>query len=325
MRTNFDSQRIAKYLASAGVASRRDVEKMIAEKRVSVDGATLDTPAFKVTGREAILVDGKPVRRPGVARLWRYHKPVGLVTSNKDPEGRSTIFDSLPKELPRVVTIGRLDLNTEGLLLLTNDGELARGLELPATGLERTYRARAYGRVQQQELDRLRDGIVHEGVEYRAIIAKLERSIGANCWIDVTLTEGKNREVRRALESLGIKVNRLIRVSYGPVRLDDLAVGQVAEITAADLLADFSELIARDRRPDPSRGVKAGVGKTEAREAKRPPAKSGVPQKRRQTVPDRTEWTSGAPRPASRTRPGRAPAASRPKGNGGNRSGPRKP
>ena len=158
-----DGERIAKYLASAGVASRRDVERLITDGRVSVDGKVLDTPAFKVTGREKILVDGKPIARPERARLWRYHKPEGLVTTNKDPEGRPTIFGGMPQDMPRVVTVGRLDLNTEGLLLLTNDGELARALELPSTGLQRTYRARAYGRIEQKELDRLREGIVHEG------------------------------------------------------------------------------------------------------------------------------------------------------------------
>jgi len=255
-----EGERIAKYLASAGVASRRDAEKLIAEGRITVDGKKLDTPAFKVTGKEKILLDGQPVRRPDVARLWRYHKPAGLVTTNKDPEGRPTIFDELPKDLPRVVTIGRLDLNTEGLLLLTNDGELARGLELPATGLERKYRARAYGRIEQRELDKLRDGVVHEGEEYRSIVAKLDRVTGSNCWIDVSLAEGKKREVRRALESLGLKVNRLIRVSYGPFELDDLGPGALEEVPPASLLAEVSQFISEKRRPNPfkSRDVLRG-------------------------------------------------------------------
>ncbi len=276
-----DGERIAKYLASAGVASRRDVEKMIAEGRVKVDGRVLDTPAFKVTGREKILIDNNPVSRPDVTRMWRYHKPAGLVTTNKDPEGRPTIFDELPKDLPRVVTIGRLDLNTEGLLLLTNDGELARGLELPATGLERKYRARAYGRIEQRELDRLRDGIVHEGEEYRSIIAKLDRVTGSNCWIDVTLAEGKKREVRRALESLGLKVNRLIRVSYGPFELDDLGPGALEEIPAASLLAEVSQFISERRRPQPfsRRDVKRGKPQHEKQE--KPKGKSAPAHKPR--------------------------------------------
>ena len=160
-----EGERIAKYLASAGLASRREIERFILDGRVVVDGVKLESPAFKVTGPERILVDGKPVARPSVSRLWRYHKPAGLVTTNQDPDGRPTIFDMLPGELPRVLTIGRLDLNTEGLLLLTNDGGLARALELPSTGLERTYRARAYGRITQPDLDRLRDGVVVDGVE----------------------------------------------------------------------------------------------------------------------------------------------------------------
>jgi 23S rRNA pseudouridine2605 synthase len=251
-----DGERIAKYLASAGVASRRDAEKLIAEGRVTVDGRKLDTPAFKVTGKEKILVDGQPVRRPESTRLWRYHKPAGLVTTNRDPEGRPTIFGALPRDLPRVVTIGRLDLNTEGLLLLTNDGEFSRALELPATGLERKYRARAFGKVQQKDLDKLRDGIEYDGVEYRSIIAKLDRVQGSNSWIDLTLTEGKKREARRALESLGLKVNRLIRISYGPIELLDLPVGAVEEVSAAELLAEFGSLMPERRRPDPFRDRK---------------------------------------------------------------------
>jgi 23S rRNA pseudouridine2605 synthase len=248
-----EGERIAKYLASAGIASRRDVEKMIAEGRVVVDGQKLETPAFKVTGREAILVDGKPVRRPEATRLWRYHKSSGLVTTNKDPEGRATIFEALPKSLPRVVTIGRLDLTTEGLLLLTNDGELARALELPATGLARKYRARAYGRIEQKDLDKLRDGITHEGVEYRSIIATLDRATGSNTWINITLSEGKKREVRRALESLGLQVNRLIRISYGPMELGELEPGAVEEVEPAELLAQFADHIPERRRPKPFR------------------------------------------------------------------------
>ena len=230
-----EGERIAKYLARCGVASRREIESLISEGAVAVNGRKLDTPAFKVTGRERITVNGELVKRPERTRLWRYHKPAGLVTTNSDPEGRATVFQELPKSLPRTVTIGRLDLTTEGLLLLTNDGELARKLELPDTGLTRTYRARAHGRVTPEALKALKDGVTtDDGETYGSIIAELERELGANSWLRVSLQEGRKREVRRALEAVGLMVNRLIRVSYGPFELGKLQPGAVEEVPESD-------------------------------------------------------------------------------------------
>ncbi|MBS0384666.1 MAG: rRNA pseudouridine synthase [Proteobacteria bacterium] len=225
-----DGERVAKVLARAGVCSRRDAERLIAEGRVKLNGQTLETPAVKVSASDQITVDGRPVGVAPATRLWRYHKPAGLVTTHRDPAGRQTVFQHLPPELPRVISVGRLDLTSEGLLLLTNDGELARKLELPSSGWRRRYRARAFGRITQAELDRLKNGVSIEGVNYRGIEARLERSQGANAWITLTLSEGKNREVRRVLEALGLKVNRLIRVSYGPFELGTLATGEVEEV-----------------------------------------------------------------------------------------------
>ena len=223
-------ERIAKYLARAGVASRRECERLIEQGVVTVDGVTLTSPAFKVTGGEDIRVDGSRVGGKEETRLFRFHKPSGLVTTHKDPEGRPTVFDALPKGLPRLISIGRLDLTTEGLLLLTNDGALARHLELPATGWVRRYRVRVYGRPDPKKLEALTKGITVDGVKYEPIQASLERSQGANAWLKVALKEGKNREIRNVMEALELKVNRLIRVSYGPFQLGSLPVGEVEEI-----------------------------------------------------------------------------------------------
>jgi 23S rRNA pseudouridine2605 synthase len=223
-------ERIAKWLARAGVASRRESETLIERGKVTVNGRKLTSPAFKVTGEETIQVDGKRIKTPEPTRLWRYHKPSGLITTTTDPAGRRTIFDELPGHLPRTVTVGRLDLTTEGLLLLTNDGELARTLELPRNEFKRRYRARAHGQVTREKLDALKAGIIVDGVEYAPILAELERETGANNWIGVELTEGKKREVRRALESVGLEVNRLIRTHYGPFELADLRPGAVEEV-----------------------------------------------------------------------------------------------
>jgi|SRR5689334_12896279 23S rRNA pseudouridine2605 synthase len=226
----FPGDRIAKVMARAGLCSRRDAERLIAEGRVSLNGTVLTSPAVNVGPEDSVLVDGRPLPQAERPRLWRYHKPAGLLVSNRDPRGRPTIFDRLPAELPRVVSVGRLDFNTEGLLLLTNDGELARELELPATAWLRRYRVRAFGVVDPKALARLKDGITIEGIRYGAIEAALERVQGDNAWLVFGLREGKNREVKKVCEHLGLKVNRLIRISFGPFMLGDLPRGAVEEI-----------------------------------------------------------------------------------------------
>jgi len=223
-------ERIAKLLARVGLCSRRDAERWIAAGRVSVDGQVLSSPAMTVTAANDVRVDGTPLPGPERPRLWRYHKPAGLVTTHRDEKGRPTVFDALPKELPRVISVGRLDLTSEGLLLLTNDGALARRLELPATGWLRRYKVRVHGAVDPDRLAALEKGITIEGVAYGPIRASLERRQGSNAWIALALREGKNREVRRVLEHLGLPVTRLIRLSFGPFQLGNLARGEVAEV-----------------------------------------------------------------------------------------------
>ena len=226
--------RIAKLLARAGVASRREVERMIADGRVAIEGKVLETPATILTSLRGVTVDGKPVERAEPARVFAFHKPAGLITAERDPRGRPTIYtalrNALPRNAPRVMPVGRLDMNTEGLLLLTNDGALKRSLELPASNVPRTYRVRAFGDITQAQLDELIEGIEIDGVRYGKIEADLERGSGRNRWIIMTLTEGKNREVRRVLEHLGLQVSRLLRIGYGPFNLGDLPRGATAEI-----------------------------------------------------------------------------------------------
>lgn len=264
-----EPERIAKVMARAGVASRRDSEAMIAEGRVSVNGTVLESPALDVKPTDIVLVDGEPLPARERTRLWLYHKPRGVVTTNFDPEGRPTVFDALPEDLPRVLTIGRLDINTEGLLLLTNDGGLARVLELPETGWLRRYRVRAFGEVTQDVLDTVKDGVTIDGIHYGPVTARFERQQGFNTWLTVDLREGKNREVKTVLEHLGLTVNRLIRISFGPFQLGDLPEGEADEIRsrvlqdqlgtelAAQAGADF-ESPRRDALPAAPRPAPAG-------------------------------------------------------------------
>lgn len=226
----FEGERIAKVLARAGVCSRRDAERMIAEGRVAVDGSVLTSPAVNVTRRNAITVDGAPVAPTDETRVWRYHKAPGAITTARDPKGRPTVFDHLPEGIPRVVSVGRLDFNTEGLLLLTNDGELARYLELPKNAWTRRYRVKVNGRVDQRKLSSVASGATIDGVRYRPVRIEVESDEGENHWLSVTINEGKNREVRNIMAYLGLKVARLVRVEYGPFSLGALPRGAVEEV-----------------------------------------------------------------------------------------------
>lgn len=247
-----DRPRIAKRLARAGICSRRDAERWIAERRVAVNGHVLDSPAVTVGPEDRVTVDGRPLPQPEPTRLWRYHKPAGLITTRRDPQGRPTVFDRLPASLPRVISVGRLDLSSEGLMLLTNDGALARHLELPTTGWRRRYRVRVHGKVDQPRLRTLAQGVTVSGIVYGPIDARLDREQGANAWLTLALQEGKNREVRRVLESLGLVVTRLIRVAYGPFQLGTLKSGDVAPVTPSvlrDQLGGKGPMLARRSTP----------------------------------------------------------------------------
>lgn len=228
--TGGGAERIARRLARAGIASRREAERIIEAGRVTVNGRRIDSPALNVTSADRITVDGRPVEAPEPARLWRYHKPAGLVTTARDEKGRPTVFERLPAEIGRVMSVGRLDMASEGLLLLTNDGALKRQLELPSTGWLRKYRVRVHGAPQEAMLEHLRRGITIGGERFQPMTVALDRVQGANAWLTVGLREGRNREVRRAMEEIGLVVNRLIRTSYGPFRLGELAAGAVEEV-----------------------------------------------------------------------------------------------
>jgi 23S rRNA pseudouridine2605 synthase len=286
-----EPQRIAKLLARAGIASRREVERMIEERRIAIDGVAVEKPATLLTSLHGVTVDGKPVKEPSPARLFRYHKPVGLLTTERDPQGRATIYDRLPAGLPRLMPVGRLDINTEGLLLLTTDGGLKRQLELPSSGIERTYRARVFGEVSQDQLEGLIDGLEIDGMRYGAIDANLERRTGRNAWVELKLTEGKNREVRRVLEHLGLRVSRLIRTAYGPFELADLPAGAVDEVRQHDLVVFRKELSSPRFRGEGDHAKHGGGARAE-----RAPASTGAA---RRPLPRR----SGGP--PSRRKPGR--------------------
>jgi len=226
-----NKERIAKRMARAGVCSRREAEAMILGRRVKVNGKLIDSPALNVSPEDVILVDNKPIASAEPTRLWLYHKAAGLMTTHKDPEGRQTVFNMLPKDMPRVISVGRLDYNSEGLLLLTNDGELARKLELPSTGWIRKYRVRAYGGITPSMLEGMKKGVNIDGVQYGSVEATVESHSGNNHWLLVTLAEGKNREIRKIFEHYGCQVNRLIRISYGPFLLGKIAKGDIKEVT----------------------------------------------------------------------------------------------
>jgi 23S rRNA pseudouridine2605 synthase len=246
-------ERVAKRIARSGFCSRRDAERLIATGRVAVDGQVLGSPAVTVTDANRVTIDGEPLPQAEQARLFRYHKPAGVLTAARDPEGRPTIYDRLPEELPRLMPIGRLDMSSEGLLLLTNDGELKRRLELPATGWLRRYRVRVHGRIDESRLEALKDGIALDGFQYGPIQAKLDRVQGSNAWLTVALREGKNREIRRVLEHFGWPVSRLIRLSFGPFQLGGLAAGSIEEVPAKVLAEQLGSWPARapGRRSSP--------------------------------------------------------------------------
>jgi 23S rRNA pseudouridine2605 synthase len=310
-------ERVAKVLARAGVASRREVERLIAGGKVALNGDVLSTPAVIVGPDDVLTVEGQPVAATEPTRLFRYHKPAGLVTSHHDPRGRPTVFAALPAGLPRVISVGRLDLNSEGLLLLTNDGELARALELPSSGWQRRYRARAYARpgtgIDQARLDTLKDGITVAGVRYGAIDARLDKAregaTGANLWLTVALTEGKNREVRRVLEALGLTVNRLIRVSYGPFALGALAAGAVEEVGPRVIREQLAGFVAPQSMPAGDRALfkaPAGASRRDPAKAKKGDPPPPITYKPGWARPKKRPIAAGAKQHRARKTPGAA-------------------
>ncbi|NIZ15671.1 pseudouridine synthase [Phaeobacter sp. HF9A] len=329
-----EGDRIAKVLSRAGVASRREAERMIAEGRVVVNGTTIDSPALNVSGSDRIVVDGKPLPTAEAPRLWLYYKPNGLVTSNSDEKGRKTIFDALPEDLPRVMTVGRLDLNSEGLLLLTNDGGIKRQLELPSTGWLRRYRVRINGRPQDHQFEPLRKGMVIDGEQFQPMIVSLDRQQGANAWLTIGLREGKNREIRRALADIGFSVNRLMRISYGPFQLGTLKEGEVEELRPR-VVRDQLGLAAPEGGEDttkkpqrPTRGPRKAPGKGPAKGPGKPA--QGQPggraqEQRAQYGPNSrssgTAGKAGAGKPGGGKPPSGKPSFGKPAAKGGAKGG----
>jgi 23S rRNA pseudouridine2605 synthase len=296
-RTAHPGQRIAKVMARAGLCSRRDAESWIAAGRVSVNGQALTSPAFNVTAGDDVRVDGEPLVERERTRLFLFHKPRGLVTTARDPEGRATIFQALPKDAPRLIAIGRLDINSEGLILLTNDGGLARVLELPATGWLRRYRVRAHGRIEQAALDSLAQGVTIDGIAYGRIEAKLDREQGANVWLTMGLREGKNREIKRVLEHLGLAVNRLIRVSFGPFQLGEIEEGALVEAPTRVVREQIGPRLAREAGADFDAPIRERPRHQAGERPDRRPVKAGTR--------DRSEFRGDEARRAASSESGR--------------------
>jgi 23S rRNA pseudouridine2605 synthase len=324
-----EGERIAKVLSRAGVASRREAERLIELGEVKVNGKTITSPALNVTAKDKITVRGEPVGQLEPPRLWLYYKPEGLVTSASDEKGRDTVFDHLPEDMPRVMSIGRLDLNSEGLLLLTNDGELKRKLELPSTGWLRKYRVRVKGNPTEPEIEPLRKGITVDGDRFQPMEVKIDRHQGANAWLTVGLREGKNREIRRAMNHIGLTVNRLIRISYGPFRLNELEPGEVEELKPRVLreqlgLAEEGEAPPKPVRKLAPKPARSGT-RTEGKDTERPARTTAKPLRPGEGLKQLSETWQKATRPLARSsdKPRPAPRAGGPKTGGPRAGGPR--
>jgi 23S rRNA pseudouridine2605 synthase len=324
-----EGERIAKVLSRAGIASRREAERLIELGEVKVNGKTITSPALNVTAKDKITVRGEPVGQPEPPRLWLYYKPEGLVTSASDEKGRDTVFDHLPEDMPRVMSIGRLDLNSEGLLLLTNDGELKRKLELPSTGWLRKYRVRVKGNPTEPEIEPLRKGITVDGDRFQPMEVKIDRHQGANAWLTVGLREGKNREIRRAMSHIGLTVNRLIRISYGPFRLNELEPGEVEELKPRVLREQLGLTEEGEAPPKPVRKLapkpnRSGT-RTEGKDTDRPARTTTKPLRPGEGLKQLSDTWQKATRPPARSsdKPRPAPRAGGSKTGGPRAGGPR--